>query len=74
MGIGTDLANAGLGLIQGAQGTLQDGLQNVNPDDPASLIQLQLFAFIFQNTVQSVSGTLQSVSSASSSSAQKIGQ
>jgi hypothetical protein len=76
MGIGLDIYQAGAGLIGNAEAGFKAGLDGAgaNPDDPTSLIKLQILAFMFTNTVSSVSGTLGSVSSATQSAAGKIGQ
>ncbi|MEJ2670355.1 MAG: hypothetical protein P8176_05875 [Gammaproteobacteria bacterium] len=74
MGIGVDIFTAGTGMIDTAQSAFTKGLAGANAEDPKALIKLQILAFMFTNTVSSVSGTLQSVSSATQSAAGKIGQ
>lgn len=74
MGIGAEILSAGSGLISGTQGSLTSALKGVDPDDPTALIGLSVTAFMFTNTVSSVSGTISSVSSATQSAAGKIGQ
>lgn len=74
MGIGAEILSAGSGLISGAQGSLTSALKGVDADDPTALIGLSVKAFMFTNTVSSVSGTISSVSSATQSAAGKIGQ
>jgi len=76
MGLGLDIFETGAKLIQNAEAGFKAGLDGAgaNPDDPTALIQLQILAFMFTNTVSSVSGTLGSVSSATQSAAGKIGQ
>lgn len=76
MGLGLEMFGLGSQLINNAQAGFKAGLENAgnNVDDPTALIQLQILAFMFTNTVSSVSGTLGSVSSATQSAAGKIGQ
>jgi hypothetical protein len=74
MGLGVDLYQAGEQMINVAQGAFKDGLAGATADDPTALIKLQILAFMFTNTVSSVSGTLGSVSSATQSAAGKVGQ
>ncbi len=74
MGIGANIYNFGVNTIAEAENSLQSGLELVDEDDPKGLIRLQVLAFLFTNTVQSISGTLQSVSTATQAAAQRVGQ
>lgn len=74
MGIGAEILSVGTGAIATADTNFQgklaaDGLA----DDPAALIDLQYQAFIFTNTVSTVSGSLGAISSATQSAASKVG-
>ena len=74
MGIGVEVFTFGVNAIDEQSANFQNALQGVDPSSPQALIKLQLQAFLFTNTVSSVTGTLQSVSSATQSAAQKVGQ